>query len=148
MVGVEFDHSIAEFRKQLVFKERVFTGSSVDPNVLRLLPPLTINTDPGRSISGKNEVRICDRLAIKRRDTGPWPKCNSSIFDAFGFVTCTDYPDLTEDDRYVQRFLQSKNIQVDAGIWTDEEIDWSDYDVVILRSTWDYFYNPIEFSVA
>mgnify|MGYP000979721386 CR=1 FL=1 len=62
------------------------------------------------------------------------------------FVTCTDYPDLTEDDRYVQRFLQSKNIQVDAGIWTDEEIDWSDYDVVILRSTWDYFYNPIEFS--
>ncbi len=45
MVGVEFDHSIAEFRKQLVFKERVFTGSSADPNVLRLLPPLTINTD-------------------------------------------------------------------------------------------------------
>ncbi|MEP7267992.1 MAG: aminotransferase class III-fold pyridoxal phosphate-dependent enzyme [Saprospiraceae bacterium] len=43
MVGVQFENSIAELRKQLVFKERVFTGSSSDPNVLRLLPPLNIN---------------------------------------------------------------------------------------------------------
>jgi acetylornithine/N-succinyldiaminopimelate aminotransferase len=45
MVGVEFENTISELRKSLVFQERVFTGSSSDPNVLRLLPPLNITTD-------------------------------------------------------------------------------------------------------
>ncbi len=45
MVGVQFENAIADMRKQLVFKERVFTGSSSDPNVLRLLPPLNITVD-------------------------------------------------------------------------------------------------------
>ncbi|MEP7324056.1 MAG: aminotransferase class III-fold pyridoxal phosphate-dependent enzyme [Saprospiraceae bacterium] len=45
LVGVQFENAIADLRKQLVFKERVFTGSSSDPNVLRLLPPLNISID-------------------------------------------------------------------------------------------------------
>ena len=42
MIGAEFENPIADLRKQLVFKEKVFTGSSADPYVLRLLPPLSI----------------------------------------------------------------------------------------------------------
>ncbi|HNR08787.1 MAG TPA: aminotransferase class III-fold pyridoxal phosphate-dependent enzyme [Saprospiraceae bacterium] len=45
MVGVEFDFPVADLRKQLVFKERVFTGSAADPNTLRLLPPLSIQAN-------------------------------------------------------------------------------------------------------
>ena len=45
MVGVQFDFPVADLRKQLVFKERVFTGSAADPNTLRLLPPLSIQTN-------------------------------------------------------------------------------------------------------
>ena len=45
LVGVQFENAIAELRKQLVFKERVFTGSSSDANVLRLLPALNIQID-------------------------------------------------------------------------------------------------------
>lgn len=43
MIGLEFDFPIAALRKQLLFEEQVFTGSSSDPNVLRLLPPLNIS---------------------------------------------------------------------------------------------------------
>ena len=42
MIGVEFDFPVAKLRKQLLFEEKTFTGSSSDPNVLRLLPPLNI----------------------------------------------------------------------------------------------------------
>lgn len=42
MIGLEFDYPIKELRKHLLFEHKVFTGSSSDPNVLRLLPPLSL----------------------------------------------------------------------------------------------------------
>lgn len=42
MIGLEFDYPIGELRKQLLFEEKLFTGSSSHPNVMRLLPPLNI----------------------------------------------------------------------------------------------------------
>lgn len=43
MIGCEFDYPISSLRKQLLYEEKIFTGSSSDPNVLRLLPPLNIH---------------------------------------------------------------------------------------------------------
>ena len=42
MIGVEFDEPIKEIRNSLLFDYKIFTGSASNPNVLRLLPPLTI----------------------------------------------------------------------------------------------------------
>ncbi|MDG5490205.1 aspartate aminotransferase family protein [Psychroserpens sp. SPM9] len=42
MLGLEFDFPIAELRKKLIFKHQIFTGSSKNPNLIRILPPLTI----------------------------------------------------------------------------------------------------------
>jgi len=42
MLGLEFDFPIAELRKSLIFKHHIFTGSAKNPNLLRILPPLTI----------------------------------------------------------------------------------------------------------
>jgi acetylornithine aminotransferase len=50
MVGVEFEEPVAEWRKELLYGHYIFTGSSTNKNVLRLLPPLSI---------GKEE---CDEL--------------------------------------------------------------------------------------
>lgn len=44
MIGMEFDGSIAEKRKMLLFQEKVFTGSS-GTNIFRLLPPLCLTMD-------------------------------------------------------------------------------------------------------
>lgn len=42
MLGLEFEFPIAELRKTLLFKHKIFTGSSKNPNLIRILPPLTI----------------------------------------------------------------------------------------------------------
>lgn len=42
MIGLEFEEPIKELRKQLLFKQKVFTGVS-GTNVLRLLPPLCLS---------------------------------------------------------------------------------------------------------
>lgn len=42
MLGLEFDFPITELRKSLIFKHHIFTGSAKNPNLLRILPPLTI----------------------------------------------------------------------------------------------------------
>lgn len=44
MLGIELDGPAAPVRKQLLDQHHIFTGSSSQPNVLRLLPPLTITT--------------------------------------------------------------------------------------------------------
>lgn len=42
MLGLEFDFPVAELRKNLLFNQHIFTGSSKNPNLIRILPPLTI----------------------------------------------------------------------------------------------------------
>ncbi|WP_409029278.1 aspartate aminotransferase family protein [Gracilimonas sediminicola] len=45
MIGVEFDQPVAEWRKELLYTHRIFTGSSSNKKVLRLLPPLSIGKE-------------------------------------------------------------------------------------------------------
>ncbi len=43
MIGVELAMPVAETRRKLLFKHRIFTGSSSQPNTLRLLPALNLS---------------------------------------------------------------------------------------------------------
>lgn len=43
MIGAEFDFAVGPLRKKLVFEHQLFTGSSSNPNLMRILPPLNIN---------------------------------------------------------------------------------------------------------
>jgi len=45
MLGLEFGFPIANLRKKLIFTHKIFTGSAKHPNVLRILPPLTIKKE-------------------------------------------------------------------------------------------------------
>lgn len=42
MLGLEFGFPVAELRKKLIYKHHIFTGSAKNPNLLRILPPLTV----------------------------------------------------------------------------------------------------------
>lgn len=42
MLGLEFDFPVAELRKNLINNHKIFTGSAKNPNLIRILPPLTI----------------------------------------------------------------------------------------------------------
>ncbi|MEE9407285.1 MAG: aminotransferase class III-fold pyridoxal phosphate-dependent enzyme [Polaribacter sp.] len=45
MLGLEFSFPIAELRKKLIFKHKIFTGNAKNPNLLRILPPLTVKKE-------------------------------------------------------------------------------------------------------
>ncbi|WP_456463822.1 aspartate aminotransferase family protein [Lutibacter sp.] len=45
MLGIEFDFEVGELRKKLIFDKHIFTGGSSNKNLLRILPPLTINKE-------------------------------------------------------------------------------------------------------
>ena len=47
MIGIEFDYNTAALRKKLLMENHIFTGSSSDPNTIRLLPSLSV---------GENEI--------------------------------------------------------------------------------------------
>ncbi len=42
MLGLEFNFPISDLRKQLIFKHHIFTGGAKNPNLIRILPPLTV----------------------------------------------------------------------------------------------------------
>jgi acetylornithine/N-succinyldiaminopimelate aminotransferase len=49
MIGIELEENTAALRKKLLFEQKIFVGSASNPNVIRLLPPLTI---------GKREIDV------------------------------------------------------------------------------------------
>jgi hypothetical protein len=53
-------------------------------------------------------------------------------------VTFSGFPDLYEDDRLVVAPLQAAGVEVRPAVWDDPAVDWSSYDLVVVRSTWDY----------
>ncbi len=44
MIGLEFAKPVQDLRKKLLLEHHIFTGSAKNPNTLRILPPLNINT--------------------------------------------------------------------------------------------------------
>lgn len=42
MLGLEFDFPVSELRKKLIHTHKIFTGSANNPNLIRILPPLSI----------------------------------------------------------------------------------------------------------
>tara|TARA_R110002051_G_scaffold88673_2_gene156202 strand:- start:13400 stop:14524 length:1125 start_codon:yes stop_codon:yes gene_type:complete len=42
MLGLVFNFPIAELRKKLITEHHIFTGNSKNPNLIRILPPLTV----------------------------------------------------------------------------------------------------------
>ena len=45
MLGLEFDFEVGPLRKKLIYEKKIFTGGSSNKNVLRILPPLTIQKE-------------------------------------------------------------------------------------------------------
>ncbi|GAA0465031.1 ATP-grasp domain-containing protein [Paractinoplanes deccanensis] len=53
-------------------------------------------------------------------------------------VTCELFPDLWEDDFPLRDSLRERGVHVDAVSWDDASADWAAYDLVVIRSPWDY----------
>ena len=62
-------------------------------------------------------------------------------------LTCKKLPNLTESDQLLIPALAKHSIIAKAVIWDDETVNWTDYDCLIFRNTWDYYEKQQEFDL-
>ncbi len=53
-------------------------------------------------------------------------------------ATCAALPDGWPDDGLLVEALRERGAEVGYGVWSDPDFDWSGFDSVLIRSTWDY----------
>ncbi len=57
---------------------------------------------------------------------------------AVAFATCDELPELCDDDQLMLAPLAAADIDVTPAVWDDPDVDWTRFDLVVVRSTWDY----------
>ncbi len=60
-------------------------------------------------------------------------------------ATFAGFPDLWDDDRLLLAPLADLGIDAAPVLWDDAAVDWASYDLVVVRSTWDYTWRRDEF---
>jgi len=63
-----------------------------------------------------------------------------------GFLTSRELADLTDDDRLVVPHLASRGVRVEPFVWTDEHAGAGAFDLVVIRSPWDWQTEPRRFA--
>jgi hypothetical protein len=53
-------------------------------------------------------------------------------------ATCAELPDLDPDEQLVLEPLRALGVEAQPAVWDDTAIDWTAFDLVVIRSTWDY----------
>jgi glutathione synthase/RimK-type ligase-like ATP-grasp enzyme len=53
-------------------------------------------------------------------------------------ATCSQMPSGDDDSRLLDAALRADGIEASWRVWNDPDADWSRFDLVIVRSTWDY----------
>jgi glutathione synthase/RimK-type ligase-like ATP-grasp enzyme len=53
-------------------------------------------------------------------------------------ATCRELPDLDPDDRLLADALRALGAEVSAPVWDDPLVGWEAFDLVLVRSPWDY----------
>lgn len=60
-------------------------------------------------------------------------------------ATYAQLPDLDIDDAPLLAALAGRGVRAEAVVWDDAAVDWSAFDLVVIRSTWDYMDRLEEF---
>lgn len=65
-------------------------------------------------------------------------------------VTCESLaqygaPNVDDEDALLTRYLREQGHEVEPRIWSNPVVEWGRYDVVLLKSPWDYFDRVEEF---
>lgn len=62
-----------------------------------------------------------------------------------GILTCARLPELLPSDQQLIPLFGKENIAAKAVIWDDESVDWTQFDYLIFRNTWDYYQKETAF---
>jgi glutathione synthase/RimK-type ligase-like ATP-grasp enzyme len=61
-------------------------------------------------------------------------------------LTCENLPDLLPADQQLIPLLAHHNIKAVPAVWDDQSIDWTRFDYLVFRNTWDYFEKETAFN--
>ncbi|WP_442788801.1 ATP-grasp domain-containing protein [Dactylosporangium sp. NBC_01737] len=61
-------------------------------------------------------------------------------------VTCAELPELDPDDQSLVPALAAAGITAVPAVWDDPAVDWSAFDLAVVRNTWDYPKRRSEFT--
>jgi glutathione synthase/RimK-type ligase-like ATP-grasp enzyme len=53
-------------------------------------------------------------------------------------ATCTGYDDLKVDDELLREALAARGAEAESVVWDGPDPGWGEYDLCLVRSTWDY----------
>jgi glutathione synthase/RimK-type ligase-like ATP-grasp enzyme len=70
---------------------------------------------------------------------------NSPAAPRIAFATWRGLPELSADDQLAAGAVAARGAEVVPLVWDDPAVNWTDFDTVIVRSTWDYHHRPAEF---
>lgn len=62
-------------------------------------------------------------------------------------LACQKFPDLTKADQLLIPELAKFGIQAKASIWDDPSVEWTSFDYLIFRNTWDYYEKESAFNL-
>ena len=61
-------------------------------------------------------------------------------------ATAAEFRELDPDSRLLLPELEARGIDFAPVVWNDAGADWSAWDAIVIRSTWDYFHHPREWA--
>jgi glutathione synthase/RimK-type ligase-like ATP-grasp enzyme len=61
-------------------------------------------------------------------------------------VTSEELPRLEPDSQLLLPALRDRGIEAVPVVWTDESVDWGSFEVIVVRSPWDYFHHPADWA--
>ena len=53
-------------------------------------------------------------------------------------ATCSNLPDWEVDDAPFHQAIVNAGIELERPVWDDPKVDWTSFDAVLIRTTWDY----------
>jgi glutathione synthase/RimK-type ligase-like ATP-grasp enzyme len=60
-------------------------------------------------------------------------------------ATCAEVPEGDEDAPALISALAARGVEASPAIWDDGGVDWTGFDLVVVRSTWDYAHRRADF---
>ncbi len=62
-----------------------------------------------------------------------------------GLLTYDGLPNLIESDQKLIPLFAEHDIMASAVVWNNPKVDWSQFDSLIFRNTWDYYLQGVDF---
>lgn len=64
-----------------------------------------------------------------------------------GILTCARLPELLASDQKLIPLFAKENCTAKAVVWDDESVEWTEFDYLIFRNTWDYYQKETAFNL-